>query len=184
MRKQEEDLIATLAISSNQTSDLIKHKIKDKDQYIKIQNNLLKGLESNLLFLLKDHFKEREIQNILKLLNKEIFTQFIVNDGTLNIHDGRGVKLKLEKLLSYCDGDFYNDGNVFINLESIAPVDMDDYLNHDKIQENIKVAALDLKRLQGALKTAENRQEEELKKSDLGKKIRKKELLLRAINHF
>ncbi len=184
LRKQEEDIIAKLAISSNLTPDLIKHKIKDKDRYINTQNNLLKGLELNLLFLLKDYFNKREIQNILKLLNREIFTQFVVNDGTLNIHDERGVKLKLKKLLSYCDGDFFNDGNVCINLESIASIDIDDYLNHDKIEANIKVAVLELTRLKDALKTAENRQEEELKKSDLEKKIRKERDTLEKYQSF
>jgi len=184
LRKQEEDIIAKLALSSDQTPDSIKRKIKDKNHYIKTQNNLLKGLESNLLFLLKDHFKKREIQNILKLLNKEIFTEFIVNDGILNIHDERGIKLKLKKLLSYCDGNFYNDGNVVINLESITPIDINDYLNHDKIQENIKDAVLSLNRLQGALKTAENRQEAKQKKNNLEKKIRKKRKLLDIYQTF
>ncbi|MDA3787847.1 MAG: hypothetical protein PF503_05080 [Desulfobacula sp.] len=172
LEKQRDKIIGELAKSSVDPARRIQQKINICENQIAKLNSQLKHIKSNLLFLIKDSFDESEIGILMKLINKQIFTSFTMNEGDLNIHDEKGLIQNLKQVLSCCENGFYNDGNIKINLAKLDSISLEDYFNHGQIQNNLENAVQDLTELQGNLNIALNFQQKEKEKDEIEKKLR------------
>lgn len=166
-----EQMIASLTMSRGQDPELIQRKVQEKEQAVKRHRALLKTIESNLIYHLSEQLKPEEIQVLLKLFNKDLFTQYIVNDGTFNIHEPDILLKKIRKVLSDCDNQVYNDGVIMVNLAAIEDEDLEKYLNRAEVEATIQDLERDQKMLEDTLKSAIDRQHEEKRRDDLKAKI-------------
>lgn len=181
---QRDKIVGELAKSSVDSVNRIKQKIKDSEKRIEALRLQLTHNDSNLLFLIKDRFKADEIQTLMKLINRQLFTSFPVNEGDLNIHDEQGLLQRLKQLLSYCENGFYNDGNIIINLTKLASVSLDEYFNGEQIQKNLDNAVQDLNELQNNLEIALNLEEKEKEKKNIEAELRQQRNEFEAYRKF
>jgi hypothetical protein len=167
LENKRDKIIGQLAKSSVDSVKRLQQKIEKCEGLIARLQLQLTHSRSNLLALIKGHFNEDEIQTLMKLINREIFTSFTVNGGDLNIHDEKGLIKRLKQLLSHCENGFYDDGNIIINLVKLESVSMDAYFDSGKIRENLDNTVQDLDEFQGNLKIALNLAQKEKEKQGI-----------------
>ena len=183
-KNRVEDIIVNLKLAEDRSPQSIKRQIEAKEQDISKKKNVLASLKANLVSELKGQLKPDEIQNLLKLFNKDLFLEFIVNDGLLNVEDGPALMKRIKKILSKCRDGIYQDGNLTINLKGINDIDIENYLNKDSIEAGIEQLLKDIESLNGSLKTALDRDRQEQKKQDLEREIQNIDMQLRRFDEF
>ena len=91
---------------------------------------------------------------------------------------------QLEQLLKRCENGIYNDGNIGVDLNGVAPVDIDDYFNHDRIKQNLALVQKDEAELVKTLDVAKNYQQKEQEKKNLDQTIREQSNELEGYKAF
>jgi hypothetical protein len=184
LTEKRDRMVLELGKSAADPVERIEQKIKSIQKEIAGFEKQLKNITSNLLFVLKKHFKESEIQTLMKLINKDIFISFSMDSEELSIQDEKGLVRQLEVLLLKCRNGIYNDGTIQVNLNKIDPVDIEDYFNHDQIKKNLAHSQKDEKQLQQTLNVAQNYQQKEKEKNMLDQTIREQNNELAAYQFF
>ncbi|WP_300460112.1 hypothetical protein [Desulfobacula sp.] len=172
LEAKRDRMVLELGKSTVDTVERIEQKIKSVQREIAGFESQLKNITSNLLFVLKKHFSAADIQTLMKMINKDIFISFSVDTPDLHIQDEAGLIQQLNLLLLRCENGVYTDGNIRVDLNRIAPVDIADYFNHDQIKTNLDHAKKDETELLQTLNVARNYQQKEREKSALDQTIR------------
>ncbi len=175
LEKQRDQITIELGRSSVDSVKRLEQKIQASEKQINKLKSQLAHNKSNLLFLIKDHFNESDIQILMKLINNQIFTSFEVNGGDLNVHDEKALVNGLKTILSHCENGFYNDGRILINLAGLDSVNLDDYFNYEQILDNLDHALEDLHQLKSNLHIALNYQQREKERDAIDKKAKSQE---------
>ncbi len=184
LEDQRDRLVLELGKSTVDPVERIEQKIKSAQKKIAGFKSQLKNIRSNLLSVLKKHFDPDEIQMLMKIFNKTVFTTFSLETPALCIHDEPGLVGQLQQLLQRCENGIYNDGNLKVDLNRIAPVDIDDYFNHDRIRQNLALFEKDEAELVKTLDVAKNYQQKEREKKNLDQTIREQSNALEGYKAF
>ncbi|ACN17070.1 conserved hypothetical protein [Desulforapulum autotrophicum HRM2] len=184
LEDQRDSLVLELGKSTVDPVKRIEQKIKSVQKEIAGFESQLTNIRSNLLFVLKKHFGPEDIQMLMKILNKDILTAFSLENQDLCIHDEPGLVRQLQQLLQRCAKGIYNDGNIRIDLNRVASVDIDDYFNHDRIKQNLALVQKDKAELVKTLDVAKNYQQKEREKKNLDLTIREQSNELEGYKAF
>jgi hypothetical protein len=174
LQNQYDTLIGELQHGQPQDRKEIEAELQSIPAQIKGLQHRLSVIDNNLLTSLIKDFNRSDIQLILKLFNRNILTSLPLGDDGVQILDQTKFTEMTGRLLSHCNGNYYNDGRLQIDLSRIQPINIDDYFNRELIQEEIDRLEKRTARLERNLEIAKNYQELEERKNALGLDITKK----------
>lgn len=143
-------------IESTRPEDIgnINASLKDISERISIVNARLSAIDNNILFLLSSKFSEPQLNLITKLINSELLTSIPLNGKDAIVKNEKKLISWLTTLLSSCEGGFYDDGQIQINLSSINSINLVEYFDFEKTKELQKRLKEDKGELNRKLKIA------------------------------
>ncbi|MCK5830755.1 MAG: hypothetical protein KAH20_10690 [Methylococcales bacterium] len=162
----------------------IRADLKDNESDLKAIRLRLSAINNNVLFLLKTKYDESQLQLIAKLINTELLSSVQMDEKSSFLIDKEKLFDGINKLLSYCKGEIFNDGKIQINLQEIHSIELEDYFDYETIitrQNRLDVMHSKLNR---DLKIATEYKEMEQKKKELESNHTKKKEALKQYEKY
>lgn len=138
MRDDVEQLVGELQRTNPEDIKGITSDLRDVNQQIKDLTARISAINNNLLFVLTEHFDEKQIQIIAKLLNRDLLSLLPIGKDSVDVLDEELLFRHVSELLSKCKKGYYDDGGARVNLEKISPINIDDYFNYETIMESLE----------------------------------------------
>ncbi len=184
MQAEVERLVGELQRTHPEDIKGIRADLKSVNQQAKDLTARMSAIDNNLLFVLTEHFGESQIQTIAKLLNRDLLSSLPIGEDGVAVLDEEQLFEYIREALSKCQGGYYDDGRIKVNLEKLQPIDIDDYFNYETIQENLARLEKRKSELERDLEVALDYKGMEQIKNDLLAKIKEEERNLAEYQAF
>ena len=171
LNDEMERLVGELQRTQPENVKGLKTELREVNNRLKEMEARIAAINNNLLFLLSEHFTEMEIQTFAKLLNRDLLSLLPLNDNGVSVLNEEALLDWVRSTLELCKEGIYADSRVRIRLDDIPAIDINDYFNHERIEEQRTHLQNRQKQLVRDIEVALDYEELKNKKNILAEKI-------------